>query len=68
MKTNVEAVSAGFASLYPPYEWIPASAGMTQEAQAQGPVLTECRDKSLPGVWGCPPIPLVSPQDWGLGG
>ena len=34
MKTDVEAVSAGFASLYPPYQWIPAFAGMTGKVQS----------------------------------
>jgi hypothetical protein len=40
------------------YDWIPASAGMTEEG---------ARDLSLPGVWGCPPIPK-SPQEWGIKG
>jgi hypothetical protein len=22
----------------------------------------------MPGVWGCPPIPLISPHEWGPGG
>jgi hypothetical protein len=24
-----------------------------------------CRETSLPGVWGCPPDSLLSPQEWG---
>ena len=30
MKPIMETVLAGFASIYPPYIWIPASAGVTQ--------------------------------------
>ena len=26
-------MSVGFAPLYPPYDWIPASAGMTEQVQ-----------------------------------
>jgi hypothetical protein len=27
----------------------------------------ECRETSLPGVWGCPPDSLLCPQEWGWG-
>ena len=111
---------AGFAPLYPPYDWIPACAGMTRRILphgcAEGPEERdsshpypfaeglgvspnfsnlpprvggqrvesgygdsvdgfrfsldsrfrgndgrECRDSSLPRVWGCPPVSLILP-------
>ena len=59
--SNVDRLAPGFASLYPPYTWIPASAGMTEES---------CRDSSLPGAWGCPPDTLFfsSPKNGGQRG
>jgi len=36
-----------------------SSAGMTGSGARRG------AKPSLPGVWGCPPIPFVSPQEWG---
>jgi len=57
LKTNVEAVSAGFASLYPPYEWIPAFAGMTEKVQ-----------QDAAGVWGVPRFFFLIPHEWGIKG
>ena len=54
---NCGTAPVGFASLYPPYGWIPACAGMTEAAQ----------EKLLPGL-GVSPIPFIFPQDWGTKG
>ena len=35
LKRKTRTALVGSASLYPPYTWIPASAGMTEEVQAQ---------------------------------
>jgi len=52
-------VVADIAPLYPPYIWIPASAGMTEEVQ----------ERLLPGDLGVSPSFLfLFPQEWGPGG
>ena len=30
--------------------------------------MKEVQEKLLPRVWGCPPILLISPQEWGSRG
>jgi hypothetical protein len=52
LQASMEAVPAGFVSIYPLYNWIPACAGMTEEG---------ARDLSLPGGWGCPQFSYFPP-------
>jgi hypothetical protein len=54
----MEAVPAAFVSLYPPDDWIPASAGMTREGPRDSSLcrafgergLKEVQENLLPGV------------------
>ena len=62
-------VAAGFSLLYPP-DWIPAP--RLHEDKLRGNDKRECRGavrlRRMPRVWGCPPIYLFSPQEWGMKG
>ena len=48
-----------FASLYPPYIWIPAFAGMTEES---------VRLRRTGGLGVSPNFPFPFPHDWGIPG
>jgi hypothetical protein len=54
LKESLEIGLAGFASLYPPYNWIPACAGMIRLRRT--------------GAWGVPTSSFLSPKTGGQGG
>jgi hypothetical protein len=51
LRASAETAPVGFAPLYPPYTWIPASARMTRQVQ-----------QDAAGVWGVPNFFILPPR------
>ena len=58
LRASAQTAPVGFAPLYPPYTWIPASAGIIGHGAAG-----RCREFAR-----VPKFSFLAPQEWGSGG